>query len=176
MNIIRFGVHVTGRTGELGIVGWVSMAFRTRGPFTHMFARIDRKISSIVFQEFCWHPARISGMAGSTIGREATLDVIGVLGRLKIGLVTGETIGRSILVGAIVVALGTIGNGVTQGQRKKTVVYLICIPVDLIDVVALCTVGGEVVFDMVWTGSRLKILQVAIHAVISDAVESQAGI
>lgn len=72
-------------------------------------------------------------------------------------------------------ALCAIGDGMAQGQRKKTVIHLVCIPVDLVDVMALRTIGGEVVFDMVRAAGRLKVLQVAIHTVIADPVKAEAS-
>lgn len=176
MCIIRLRIHVTGGTRKYLVVARVGMTLCTSSPFSLVFAGVDREIRSVVILIGGRHPTRIGRMARGTIRRKSGLNMIGILGGLEIGLMAGHTLGGSVLVAAIGMTLGAIGDGVTQGQWKKTVVHLICIPIDLIDVVAFRTVGGKVVLDVIRARGRLKILEVAIDAVISQSVETKSGL
>ena len=68
MGIIRFGIHVAGRTRKLGVVCRIGMAVGTGGPFPLMLSGIDGEIRGIMVLEGGRHPTRICGMAGCAIG------------------------------------------------------------------------------------------------------------
>ena len=176
MVIIRFRIHVTGDAGEFRIISRVGMALGTGRPFALVLAGVDREVGRIVVLVGCRSPSRIGGVAGGTVGGESTLDVVGIQGGLEIGGMTRDAIRRRILVGSVGVALGAIRDGMTQGQGEEAVVHLVRIPVDLVNVMAIRTIGGEVVLDVVGAGGGLEVLQVAVDTVVAQAIEAQAGL
>ncbi len=171
--IIRLRIHMAGDTGEYAVVRRVSMTLCAGGPFTLVLAGVDRKIDRIMFLIFRRIPPGIGGVASGTVRRESGLDMIGIQGGLKIRLMAGQAFGRGVLIAAIGVTLGTVVDGVSQGQWEKAVVDLVGIPVDLVDVVALGTIGREIILDVIRAGGGLVVLEVAIDAIIPESVKTQ---
>ncbi len=48
--IVRFRIHMTGGTGELGIVGRIQMAIRAIIPFALVFATVNREVGHVVIK------------------------------------------------------------------------------------------------------------------------------
>lgn len=143
MLIVHFWLLVTLETGILGIVAWIVMAFHTIVPYLSLpvLSTVNGEILAVMI-EFRWSPARIGGMASSTIGREVCRYVVGILGAVIIILMAVDTIGRKPCIGAIGMALGTILYIMTLCQREKVVVDRGWGPT-WIGRVARCTIGGK---------------------------------
>lgn len=141
-------------------------------PRAGMGARVDRKILPIVVAEIGWFPAHLRGVTALAVGRESSLQVVGVDRSLKVLLVAGDARRRYVGIVVADMAAGTVLDGVAVGQRKEIVVKAIRDPGKSIHIVALRTVGRETRLRVVRPGRGLKVLLMAGDACRVDGVEA----
>ena len=141
-------------------------------PGAGMGAGVDRKILPIVVAEIGWFPAHLRGVTALAVGRESSLQVVGVDRSLKVLLVAGDARRRYVGIVVADMAAGTVLDGVAVGQRKEIVVKAIRDPGKSIHIVALRTVGRETRLRVVRPGRGLKVLLMAGDACRVDGVEA----
>lgn len=173
MPVVGIRIQVTIGTGKFCIIGAVGMAITALLPLTQVFPAVNREIGSVVLQIFRRHPAGVGGMTQLAISREMRIGVTGRLGIVVIRLVTSHTgVGRlSILAGGM--ALFAIRNIMPFGQGEKIVIDFIGSPVRCIYIMTINTFGGKTGQLVVGVGTGLVILQVAVHALITNRTEHQ---
>ena len=171
---VRFGVFMASGAGEKRVIRSIRMAVQALVPSAFMCAAVNREILPVVLRKIRWRPADISGMAGCAVRRKISGLVVRVFRRLKIGLVASETIGRRICKITCRMAGRTIIYFVTFGQWEKAMVNDLRVPAQIIDVVALRAVGRKPGRRMVGVGRGMEVVEVAVDAVVADAVEAQS--
>lgn len=99
--------------------------------------------------------------------------MIRIRGRVEVGFMAGNTIGRRIGEISSDVAFGTIVDRMPLGQREKVVFYVVGCPADLGNIVTLFAIGGKTGVFVVGVGGGGVILEVAIDTVVSNSFETQ---
>ena len=131
----------------------------------------------VVLRKARGRPARVGGVADGAVCWEASGLVVGGSGGSKIGFVAGKTIGRCARKSAIGVACVAVAYFMPFGQWEKSMVgrpgrKKPRRPGKVMAIGAFCRITCRLVVGA--AGSH-KIFQVAIGAVVADAVETEPG-
>ncbi len=116
-------------------------------------------------------------MTRGTICWNVEFHMIGICCLIEVCLVAGDAVGRSIRKIICQVALFTVLNIVSFGQRKKIVTTdNICVPIVSQWVVAVYAVGRKIRRFVVGAVGILKILQMTTHTIIAISTKPQVAI
>lgn len=170
--LIHFGIDVAGDAHELGIIRGVIVAIGTLRPLAAMLAAVNRE-KSVMLSIFSGHPPYVCGVAFRTTGYKTCALMIGVKSIFVIRLMAGKAIGWRSGKISRTVASGTVPDVMPFFQGEEPVVDAFGRPVESILTVAFHTIGGKARPLMVGMGSGKVIVQVAVHALITDPVEFQ---
>lgn len=143
-------------------------------PFAVMFSAENGEVRLVVLREIRGGPAGVGVVADRAVGREASRLVVGAGRRLKIVLVAGEAIGRCVHKVPTNVAAVAVVNLVAFCQWEKAVVARPARPhpARTGHIVANPAVGRIPRRLVVGRCRRLVLVEVAVDAVVADAVEA----
>lgn len=173
MPIIGSGIGVAGCTSERCKIRRIRVAVHASAPLPLVGTAVDGKELGIVRQKLRRHPVGVGGMAGSAIGGHPGIQVIGLLGRFKVGLVASETIGRGMGKITVGMTTGTVSQVVPQGKRKKVVIDLIGMPIGGKHIMAFQAVGTEACLRVIGIGGSREIGGVTADTIIAVAIKPQ---
>ena len=129
----------------------------------------------VVIAKICRGPSRVGGMTGHTIGRKPTGCMVWILCARIIILMATHTIGRCIGIISRSMALCTVLDIMSFGQRKKIVVDTFRIPAKTQWIVTFYTVSRESCGLVVGVLRTCVVILMATDTFITDPIETQCG-
>ncbi len=172
---VRLVVIMAIDAGKGGVIVWVLVAVGAGAPGAGVLTRINREILSVVDLEFRRFPPGRCGVTIGTGGGDIGGSVIGVVGIIVIGQMTGNAFRGGIGIAPASMAPVAGEVGVPFGQGEEIVIKAGTNPRKCGQRMTLLAVRGKTAFHVIRLRGPVVIGLVAVNALHPKGFEPQQG-